>query len=222
MIGALSSRRRTAPFNPSTDADVLAWFDVSAATSDANGVSAVPDTRGGASLLQSVNAQKPALGSTANALPMLTCTDDVMTLALGGVHNNTTQKAVSLWLRPANLSGAKTVHAIALTAGGADLNAFEFAVANNDLRSRIWADASNVRQAQTARAAVSLGWQFVSVVLNLATGGAEASRHSFRREAAPMPTPQTTVYSDSQGTVGGTPAALRVATGNILWFANTA
>jgi hypothetical protein len=201
--------------------DLKVWLDIDASTHDVNGISAIPDVMGGASAVQSTNAQKPAFATTGNGLGVATSvTATAMTLALSAGLNDTTYFGMSLWIRPTN-TAASTIFMTVLSAGGATANRMELRQNTNDIKWYVYQPGAT----RSIGSVTSRGfffqnqWRFVSFEYNGA-GATEAEKAIMKDMGTNFANPMTPTFQDEAGT-STMPATLVSATGNMLLFNRT-
>lgn len=213
--------------DPISIPEIKIWLRVDQATSDVNGVSSVPDAKGGSAATQSTNAQKPTLGTTGNGLAKLTCVDDCLVLPIQAGFNNSAWFGMAMWIRPSNVSTSSDLFNVT-TASGATVNKLSFRQSSDDLLDFTWAsNGSDTRQARTGSAgfgkailAVNI-WTFVSMEFD-GTQATEDTKNQFKLNGTPVPAPNATQYSNGVGAIGSPGlSALNTPTGNSLLFART-
>jgi hypothetical protein len=201
--------------------DLKIWLDVNASTHDVNGISNIPDVLGGASALQSTNAQKPAFATTGNGLGVATSTTaTAMTLALSAGLTDTTWFGMSLWIRPTN-TAASTIFFSVITAGGASANRMEIRQNTNDIKWYIYQPGAirSVGSVTSRGFFFQNQWRFISFEYNGANA-AEADKAVMKDMGTNFANPMTPTFQDESGT-STMPATLVSATGNALLFNRT-
>lgn len=230
-VAAISQQElaSTAPFaqvNPLTIPEVKVWLRVDQATSDVNGISSIPDAKGGSPAVQAVNAQKPTLGTTGNGFAKLVNTSTkgvTLPITTGGI-GNTAWFGMGLWIKPTSIAGTGDLFDITRTgaAGLGSLDRMSCRVALDDLNLFLWLSAGNTRLARTRtdRSPLQVNtWTFVSYEF-VGAEATEATRHRFKEFGTVLPAPITYVYEDSQGTAGPI-TSLVAATGSAILFNRT-
>lgn len=223
-------RRRQHTRRPGFDPRMLGsalkiWLDVSQSTSDVNGVSSVPDRMGGAAAVQSVNAQKPTLGTTSNGISKLTCTDDVLLLPLSAPLLNDTNFGIAMWVKPANITTSSDIFGVVTGTSAASLNRINIRQTTDDLVVFLWATAANIRSGRSLAVNALLQpnvWVFMTYEFTGA-GADELAKSKFKYNGTPLAERNAMEYADAQNVVGppGPSTLITGMTGNALLFART-
>lgn len=217
---SLSSRRRRSDFDPATVSAVSAWLRVANATSSGGLISSLPDMLNSNPAVQATDANKPATGTSANSLPIMTSTAaKFMNWPVHASNNGTTQFGYGMWIKATSTTGSRGLADTSALSGGASANKFRsFGVTGgNQFSVRVYNATSTAgRSATLASGFGTLNtWQFVTVELDLDSGGAEASRCVVTIDGVV----QTLNFADLLGTPGSMPASMAAPTGSMILLA---
>lgn len=218
--------KRPIDFDPRMLGSTLkAWLDVSQSTADGNGVSLVPDRLGGPGATQSVNAQKPQLGTTSNGLSKLVMTDDALGMNVAtyaAALQDANWFGMACWIKPGNIGVTGDLFNISTAfSGSASSNRIQIRQATDDLISFLWATASNIRRGQSTSQLLNQGvWTFFTYEF-IGAGATEADKNRFKVNGTPIASRYTMAFDDAQNTVGppGPSTLLTGATGSASLFA---
>ncbi len=220
---SLRTRRRSPADDPVsvTGGALSAWLRVALGTITGSGYSSIPDMLDGSNpAVQATDARRPVAATSANGLPILACATSLLQLPLTAARNGTTQWGFAAWIK--QTGGSFPVHASidSAGAGGASARKLFCLQAAASSPTNLGVTAFNATST-AARKGVINGvltastWKFVSVELNLGTGGAEALRAVITLNAAV----QSLTFSDDTGTPGSVPTSMPAPTGNVNLFA---
>jgi len=198
------------PFVPTDISAVSAWLSVADATHDSNGVSSLPDLMNSNPAVQSVDARKPVIELSANALPcMRFATNDVLRWPV--TPANTTQQTwgIAFWFKPNTLTGVQMLFAAFPNTGGTNVNRLRLYVQSNGLTCEIIASGNNGRFLSAA-SSISTDWQHVTFEYD-ASGATEALKATVTINGIVK-----TVTFGNQG-AGAAIGNLVTVTGNLLF-----
>lgn len=213
MSGARGSFKPKARFSPSSISAVSAWMRVASATSNANGISSLPDLLNTNPAVQATNSRKPGTGSAANGLPIMTFDGgDMLGWPLIAANNSNTQNGFALWYKPASVAAAiQVIIGISGDTGSATNYKRQVCQLLNNFAVKVFFTAiANGRQAIAVATVVVPGtWYFITAEYDAA-----AATEALRNVLTINGVVQTLTFSD-QGTGGAGPNLISV-TGNAL------
>ncbi len=171
------------PFNPQTvtNGAVSSWLRVALGTITGSGYSSIPDVlNNNLPTVQTIDARRPVAATSANGLPILTCTDDALQVPLGPQNNNSTLWGFACWLRQTGGTFPTLISIDSRAGAGASASKVLIAPGAAD-PTRASVDVFNSistaeRDGFVNGVLLSSKWVFLTVELNLATGNNEASR----------------------------------------------
>lgn len=205
----------------STAGAVVSWLRVAQGTVTGSGYSSIPDLLDPSSpAVQSTDARRPTVATSANGLPILALASQGMSLPLTSVRNSTTQWGFGTWVKQ-NGTGSTTHVLVSIdSAGGAGASARKLlaqpATAGlTNLNIFIFNSTSTAaRRAQITGVLTLNTWKFVTFEQNLGTGGNETTRSVITVNGVV----QTLSFADALGTPGSMPTSMPSPTGNIGLF----
>jgi hypothetical protein len=210
------SRRRLRQFSPAdlsvaNGGPLSAWLRTANATTDGNGVSAVADFLNTNPAVQSVNAQKPTLITSANDLPCLNFATAGKNLAwpLAASNDNTSKLGIGFWMKATALDYMH-FFGIRNTAGGASADQIKF---GSDPSGMLYATAfvsgSDGRQGRTGGSKYAAGvWVFITLEYDALGGSFDSDKLVISVNGS------TQGLSFINDGAGGTLGTLPAATGN--------
>lgn len=162
-MGARGSFRGAGFASPSAVSAVSAWLRVVNATSDVNGISSVPDALNTNPAAQSVDARKPVIEQSANALPcMRFVTNDVLVWPITAQSSGTNYAGYGLWFKPDSANVIQRLVAISSGTNGA--NGLKLVVSPTTTnRIQVVASPDGVgSKVNTPLSAYTTAWQFLT------------------------------------------------------------
>ncbi len=202
-----------APFDPRDLGGVVtAWLRVANSTVTGAGISSLPDVLNTNPAVQGTDANRPALGASANGLPLITgATGKVLFWPLAASNNGTSQWGIAMHMRSPLSAAARAFYGVR-GANGADVDRIFCRIGTDEsVNASIFIDASNQRQGATAASQIGDNtWHHVTIEFD-GTAVAESAKLTITIDAAV----KALTFSNPQG-AGALPATLTAATGNGL------
>jgi len=148
-----------------TEGAVTSWLRASGATSDVNGVSSVPDVLSANPATQSTNANKPALGTSSNGLPILIFdgSNDQLQWPITAGNLNANTMGFAFWVKPTvTMTGTRQLIVLRSPLSSADV--LELRIDGATLLASIFGPAAGFvgRYAFTGNVFSLDTWAFVS------------------------------------------------------------
>lgn len=138
-------------FLPSQISAITSWLRVASSTVTGSGISSLPDLLNSNPAVQGTDAQRPALGTAANGLRLITgASGKVLTVPLIGGNSQTIQWGMAMHISTPLGAAARTIFGVR-TGNGADKLRVNFKVDSDEsLRCVVYLDDSNNRSGLTA------------------------------------------------------------------------
>jgi hypothetical protein len=141
-----------------------AWLRVSQSTVTGLGVSSLPDSFNTNPAVQATDAKRPAKGTSANALAILTPDGgDALQWPLNASNNSATQLGFGIWFNPVSLTGQEVLISLDVSSsGGATANKMQFSRNGNVLHVFVWQAGVLAFLASTTNL-VAGAWHFLTM-----------------------------------------------------------
>jgi hypothetical protein len=216
-FGGFATRSSGRKFDPLDLGVTGAWFRTADAVNSGPGLAfTLPNLLSPHHATTTTDARKPTLGTSANGLPILTCATSCLLVPLHAAINNATTWWISFHARITTAAGNPVPFAI--DTGGA------LASTRKVLIQRFSGDCINVHDAASPTTlARRFGpatlwplntWVHCIYELNLATGGAEASRGVACANGVAV----SSTFANAVGAPNNLPAAMATPTGSMAFF----
>lgn len=130
---------------------VTAWLRVGQSTVTGAGISSLPDVLNTNPAVQGTDAQRPALGTSANGFSLITgAANKVLTWPLAASNNATSQWGIAGHLRTPLSAAVRTIFGVRTGNGASALRINLTVAADESVRAAIYIDDSNNRAGGTA------------------------------------------------------------------------
>jgi hypothetical protein len=202
-------------FDPTSLGVVGAWFDVASASNAGAGLAfTLPNLLSANHATTTTDARKPTIGAASNGVPILTCATSCLRIPLHAAINGATQWWISMHMRITSAAGNPVPFGIDNLDGEASTRKlFAQRFAGDNLNVHDAASPTTLARKYGPATLWPLNtWVHCIWELNLATGGAEATRAVVCVDGLPV----VSSFTDSIGTPGSIPTAMAVPTGNML------
>ncbi len=220
MTGARRSfKTRAEQLQVITGGAIGAWYRVALATNAGAGLAfTLPDVLSTNHATTSTDARKPTIGSSANGLPILTCSASALQVPLSTPINGATKWGFAAWMRVTTAAGNPCPVAIDSGGGGGASLRKAFIQRDNGDSIRAFDTQTTARRGGPTTMWVLNTWAFCTWEMSLDTGEAESVRVVASRGGVL----QTCNYADNNGAPGTFASSMQVPTGFMNLFAQNA